>query len=1241
MIKNLRTAFALCLVAFASLLLVVSSSAQSAIYGTIVGTVTDKTGAAVPGATVTVTDIAKGTVTTQKTNAAGDYTVPYLVPDIYNVKISFTGFKTFETKSLEVLADTAPRLNVKLEVGTQTTTVEVNAESQPELKTESSDIATIFNDQQVSSLPIGDQNFTNLQMLLPGAQLLGWSHAADENPQASKQIQIDGQAFGGVAYDLDGADNQDPILGIIVVNPATDAVTQTTITTQNYNAEQGKAVSAAISAQTKSGSNKFHGSIYDFRTGNANLAKEPFSMGAGATYPAGLKNRYGVSFGGPVLKDKFFFFFNYEAQRSKVGTTATDTLPTPLLVNTALGTTVGPSGIAGADFSEYATAYGVSGVLYDNTVGHTGQSYEAENGNAGSAEYNVIPTSQLSAPALNLLKLLQPYTANENGNLDSNSHGVGTGLFNSDQYTARIDYTINQKANAFIRFARFTDVLSGAVIYGAAGGPGFGIGGYGGNSAGANDSTVAGMDYAFSSKLFTDFRLGYVRYNVIDSKHDQNVNEATALGIPGINLGAAGSFTAGSPGFFIATLPGGNSQPLYGDGLNVNRCNCPLTEREDQFQIVNNWTRNVGNHAIKAGYDLRYGRNLRVPSDNDRAGLLNFGTGPTSNGAAGGLGFATFLLGDVTSYNRYVSTSTNAKEFQKRTFFYAQDTWHVNHKLTLNYGLRWELYFPESVNGVGNGALLNLDDGYLHVAGVGGVPMNMGWGISKSKMFEPRAGISYQLDAKTVIRAGYGRSFDIGVFGSVFGHTVTQNIPVLANQSMGNNGGTTYSFPLSSVTTVTGHPDSGPNGGPVAYTPPTVPGNGLLPNPGSQVGSNSRPNPMRFPTLDAWNLSVQRQVSSSMTLTLAYVGNKGTHTLFDGDGNGDNPNEAAINLPGKYSFNGQALSYAPTTSQYFTISGGNPTTTINNANQTWASNLLQRYYGYTGLAACNDPNYTQPGSGYGDITLPAGACGWTQSIGYRSSDANTNYNSFRATLDKKLAKGLSGSITYAWSSAFDESNGYYTWSKHVTYGRDSNVRANQLSGYGTYDLPFGKGKQFTPNANKAEDLIIGGFQLSGTMNWASGLPFSLSFDNCNYNVPGSAPCYANAAPGVKMSTKATGSPVTGVTFFQNIGKPGTAGQEVYYNSEWTDPGLDNIGNVERNSYWGPSFFSSDLGLTKAFNVWESVNIKFRMDAFNAFNHINFGSPNGDINTGGSITGPAPGATPTGTRQLEFSLHAQF
>ncbi len=1234
--KNFRTTLALALFACVGLLLSVPATAQS-VYGSIFGTVTDKTGAAVPGATVAVTDEAKGTVVTVTSNGSGDYSVSHLAPDTYDLKVTIKGFKSFETKGIAVAADTAPRIDPALEVGGAETTVEVNADTEPLMKTDRADVAATFDSQQVEDLPIEGQNFANLQLLLPGAQLEGWSHAADENPQASRQIQIDGQAFGGVAYELDGTDNQDPILGIIVVNPQLDAITDAKITTQNFDAEIGKAVAAVQTVQTKSGSNNVHGTAYDFRTGNANLARDPFSqVGPGSIAP-GLKNKFGLTIGGPLKKDKRFFFFGYEGQRQKSGVTDVDTLPSKLLTSSCL------AGVA-CDFSEYLANL-PGGV--NNNAGYggaspypAGQLYDNSSGTPTAYTGNLIPINQISKQFLNMLTLLQPYVNEESGGnlggLDANSTGSGTGVFNSNMWVTRLDQTFSEKQNGFVRFTRWTDALGGPQIYGAAGGPGFGIGGYGGNSTSADDSLAIGTDYVVNPKLITDVRLGYLRYNIIDNKNDEGVQEANALGVLGVNTAQA--ITNGSPGFFVATLSGGSQQPLYGDGLNIARCNCPLIEREDQFQIVNNWTKTIGNHAIKLGADLRYGRNLRVPSDNDRTGLLNFSNGPTSNQLAptgsafpdnyqGGIGFAAFALGDVTSFNRYVSSSTNAKEFQKREFFYVQDTWRASSKLTANIGFRWELYYPESVNAPGNGAELSLTDGYLHVAGIGGIKSDMGWKIDKKKQFAPRMGLTYQLDPKTVLRGGYGRSFDIGVFGSVFGHNVTQNLPVLANQSITNTTATGQAFcigspadnPGCSYANDTQSQAQPAGGGPIAYAPPTVPADGLLPNPGSQVNSKARPNPMQFPTLDAWNFSVQRALTPSLTITAAYVGNKGTHTLSAGDGNTTNPNEAAINLPANFSPTGQTLHYDPTVNT-------DPTKgpVITSTGATAIQNYLQRFYGGT-LKACQDATYVQPTDP--NIALPAGACGWSQGISYYGDNQNTHFNALQITIAQATWHGLNINGNYQWAHAQDFNGGYDTWDPAAVYGNSSDVRHQAATFYGSYQLPFGKGKQFLNGANHAEDLIIGGYEFSVTGNISSGLPFSLSLNSCSDDIPGSAPCQPNA----------TGALPTHLSGFVP-GKGWTFYQAQTLGTVFTDPGLDNIGNVRRNTEFGPHFWNSDLSLQKSFTVWEQFAMKFRMDATNAFNHINPGNPGGNIQSAGTITGEAPGPGP---RQLEFSLSLRF
>ncbi len=1190
-------------------------SRGQAVYGSINGTVTDNTGAVVPNATITITDESKGISIQVTSNASGEYIAEHLIPDTYDVKVEAKGFETFIATGVLVQADASPKIDASLKVGAASQTVNVSADAIPELKTDRADVATEFTTSEVENLPIPDRNFANLQLLLPGAQSLSWNHAADENPQASKQIQVDGQAFGGVAYQLDGTDNQDPILGIIVINPPLDAISETKITTQNFDAEFGKAVSSFISAQTKSGSNNFHGSAFDYRESSANLGTDPYSQFPGTTFPPGLKNQFGGSIGGPFLKDRLFGFGDYQGVRQKVGTAATATVPTAHLMATCLGQATASNGIAGCDFSEYAAADKVTQLIYQQT-------------GAGSVPYpgNVIPTAQLSAQALALLKLLQPYAPNKGGAgaVMDNYAASGTGLFNNNQWDIRVDDTLSASMHAFTRFSRFTDVLSGTTMFGAAGGPGFGIGGYGGVSQGADDSLAAGMDISVNPKLLTDWRIGYYRYNVIDHKYDQSTEFATQLGIPGENI-AGNAFTSGAPGFNIADAnvfaPNGPNNPTgggaqYGSGLNITRCNCPLTEREDQFQVVNNWTKIFGNHAYKFGVDLRYGRNLRVPSDSDRTGLNSFGPGPTSNGgSAGGLGMASFVLGDVTGFSRYVSVSTNAKEFQKRDFFYAQDTWRPRPSLTVNYGLRYEMYFPEAVNGKGNGALMELQDGaggyrtdgYLRVAGYGNIPTDMGWGAA-TNAWNPRIGIAWSPDSKTVVRSGYGRSFDLGVFGSIFGHVVTQNLPVLANQSASSPTTTSEAFTLAT--------------GPPANVFPTVPSNGLLPAPGYAVSPKARPNTLRLPTLDAWNLSVQRAITPTLSVTLAYVGNKGSHTLSAGDGNNTNPNEEAMFLPPNYSVNGAALHYDPS------VPGG----TIAANGGTSTSNFLSRFYG-GGLQACTDPNYEAALAAQGEAMIKPGMCGWTQGISYYGDDQNTNFNALDVTVTKQYTHGLSFNANYAWQRAFSYNSGFYTWDKGATYGPDDSLRTQQFVVYGLYQLPFGKGQMWASDATRWEDEVIGGWQFSPVLNWSNGLPFTLNVGGgCGASVPGSAPCYPD---GDRSSLK------TGLSGFDPVAHSRTFFKAAS-TSGFTEAGLDQIGKVGRNSFYGPGYFNGDLSLQKNFPIHEAVLAQFRIDAFNGFNHINPGNPS-TTQTGsdGTITGEPALGIYTNPRQLQFSLRVQF
>jgi hypothetical protein len=1174
----------------------VGSAYAQAVYGSIIGTVTDPSGAAVPGAKITVTSVAKGTTEEATSNESGNYSVTHLIPDTYNLKVEAPGFKTFETKNIIVNADAAARVDGQFQIGATGETVEVTAEA-PQLKTDRADVATVFNDKAVESLPILNRNFTTLQLLAPGSQkIVGWSHAATENPQGSQQIFTQGQHFSGTAYELDGTDNQDPILGIIVVNPNLDAVTEAKVALQNYDAEFGKAVSSVVTAQTKSGSNELHGSGFWFRRSDAQYARDPFTQYqkdpiTGRIIPSDRWNQFGGTIGGPIIKDKLFFFGDYQGTRQTNGVSGTFTVPTSTVLQSCNPATNASSSTPGfCNLSEYLTA-GVSG---------GGQIYDPATGNPNDGTIrsqfagNLIPINRISPAAGNILALFP----SGNGQVLNNYIGSGSGPFSQNSFDTRIDYAASQSVTVFGRFSLDYFKLSGQGLLGALQGPGNGLLGLSGSSITHNYSLASGFTKTFSSSLLMDFRFGYFKYNPQTMKPDGGT-PMTAFGIPGANTSdpktaGLGSFQLGKDpisGFNGAPANGDQGLVIssFGDGLGVARCNCPLTESEQQFQFVNNWTKILGNHQIKFGADIRYAMNLRIPSDNNRTGEYNFSPEATSNAGNGGLDLATFLLGDVTSFARYVTNPLAGgapAERQKRWFFYGQDTWRVTPKLTLNYGLRWEIYFPETVNAKGAGGFANVVDlggtGAIRVAGFGNIGSN-GNVKNNFKAFAPRLGIAYQLTPKTVVRMGYGRSYDIGVFGSNFGHTVTQNLPVLLKQNVDASSivpGSTQSGNLIPIFTL----DQGPTLAGTALVPnfPTPDASGLIPFSTIQnevSGTHIRPIRQTLPTVDAWNATVQHQLTNTMSLEVAYVGSKGTHG-FSGDG----PN---------YDLNPVSI---------------------------------------VGFGSGLSQNQRRPL--YPLIPYDLG--------NYYGNDAASTYNAFEVKVDKRFSNGLQFLSHYTFSHAYNYDNNYYAINHSIAWG-PVDFNRNQVFVFSPiYQLPFGKGKKFLGNASKGLDYLVGGWQITDTTNWSSGLPWTPSFGLCGNEQD----------VGICRPNRGSGSFHTGVGGFDPIKHTIT-----YYTpvsditaasgGPFADPGSGNLGNIGRNSFHGPSGFYSDLSVVKAFKVTEKLSAQFRMDAFNIFNHpvYAFSANNGaqtciDCQGGnnGKITALEGGST---MRRLQFAIRFDF
>src|ERR1700730_2239090 len=611
-------------------------------------------------------------------------------------------------------------------------------------------------------------------------------------------------------------------------------------------------------------------------------------------------------------------------------------MPTATVLSTCTPTNTTGAKAGYCDLSEYDNAFtgtnlvSGGGVIFDPLTGDSSGAKRTRfcgpagcgNGTPGNGEPNWIPLTAAAAAAepsgpggpvvsiaspaaMNVLAALPPPQLTS---VTSNFTGSGSGPFKQDSFDTRIDYTLSSSINVFGRFSLDYFKLSGKGLLGQLGGPGDGGGsiapGLAGSSIVHNYSLSIGLTKTISSTLLTDVRFGWFKYNPITQKPDGG-QPMTAFGIPGANTSdpktnGLGFFSLGGDpivGQGCTDNNGGAGCVIssFGDGLGPARCNCPLTESEQQVQFVNNWTKTKGNHIIKFGGDIRYALNLRIPSDNNRTGEYSFSPKATADFSAtpggNGLDLATFILGDVTRLQRYVNNPAvpPPAERQKRWFFYGQDTWRANPKLTLSFGLRWEIYFPETVNAKGGGGFANITDlggtGAIRVAGYGGIGSN---GNVKNNLhaFAPRFGIAYQATPKTVVRMGYGRSYDIGVFGSNFGHTVTQNLPVLLKQNYDASNfppaGFAGAFPNRiPVFTLDNGPNSVPGIDP-ATAFPAIPSNGIFPFSslgGTISGVHIRPPKQALPRVDAYNVTVQRQLTNSISLEVAYVGSKGTHGL--------------------------------------------------------------------------------------------------------------------------------------------------------------------------------------------------------------------------------------------------------------------------------------------------------------------------------------------------------------------------
>jgi hypothetical protein len=1168
------------------------TSAQ-AVYGNVKGALTDLSGKPISGAKVTITSVGKGTRFTTVTDSSGFYALNDVPPDEYSLKIEAGGYKTFQNSQVTVYADNSTGVNPKLVPGSKSDIVTGSAADVSVLKIDRTDVATILDRTQIADLPLHEQNTSNLEVLAPGAIPVTQVLSRAQNPQQGTYINVNGQLFSGTAYQLDGTDNRDPLEGIVVINPNQDAVEEMKITTSNYSAEFGEATAGVVTVQTKSGSNSLHGSLFDYSESAVGEASSPF-LSPQLNNLTVKRNQFGASLGGPIIKERLFFFGDYRGERGASGATTLLNVPTQTM--------------------------------------HNSCDSNAAPGTCNLSDYGG-GTNLTANPATAALLTLLPEP-----NVGSQQYRTsGTEGLNSDTSDLRLDYNPAQRLKLFARYSYDIFRQDGAPAFGIAGGPGTNPDSFAGRARTYNQSLASGFSYSFSPNLLTDFRFGFFRYHLSLDALDFGTYPVQSV-LPDLNDSLYSSNLPDVHVISTATTPNWE----FGYSSALNNCNCPLREREQQLQFVNNWTRLAGRHTIRWGGDFRYIQNFRLDSANSRSGYLEF-AGPSA-----------FVSGQLDYFSRTYSdpanpVSFNAAERQRRAFFYGEDTWRINSRLTVNYGLRWEIYFPQYVNqdGAGgfllihNNALPGISAATINVAGTSGV--NLQGNVQNTyKNFGPRIGFAYLAGSKTVIRAGFGRTFDVGYSGSLFGIAATQNPPVsslLINRNGCFLGATgtgqpctnffalptsisrpTASFTVQDLCNQTNLFDSNN----CALTSAT----GAAPE--FATALNALPATLRVPTVDAWNLTVQHQLSPNMYFEVAYIGNKGTHVLTDPSA-GTGP--ISLAAASYYNLN-QATVQGVVQPNVLTV-GSNGTTPA----------------GFSCKIIASNPNYCLAKEFERTALAP-----WNQPVNYFGNDASNHYESLQAKFNKRFAGGYSILANYIYSKVFDFDSNYYAIQPAIGYGPGTFDRRHNFTMANVWNLPIGRGRPFLHDIGRAADAALGGWSIQALTTWYSGLPFTPQYSNCptdfndqGVNIP---PCRPNEVGHVSITgnrqdyyTIASGP----LPYYQQTGTDPTAScgldssgnpQPGQASGPWQRPGCGQIGNAGRNSLRGPQFFQSDLSIMKDFAITERVSLRLRADAFNAFNKVNLGLPNPVVDGGnaGLISTTAPGAF---QRQLQFSARIQF
>jgi hypothetical protein len=1110
--------------------------------GGITGIVTDPSGAVVGGAKVTVTDVDRGISVTTVTTSNGEYVVRPLKIGRYNVTVELKGFKRTVVGPVTVDVQSRPEVNVQLQVGGVTEVVKVTTEG-PQLQTETSDLGQVVDSNTIVTLPLNGRNFAQLALLGAG---VGPSEPGSR-VETSYGFSSNGARSLQNNFQLDGIDNNSDLGDVLngssyVIQPSVDAIAEFKVQTNSYSAEFGRGNGAVMNAVIKSGTNQFHGDAYEFFRNDVLDARNAFDEFGRQPYQ---QNQFGATFGGPIRKDKTFFFGDYEGLRIRQALPQLILVPAPseiagnfssFLTTTpamAVGLNGSPTNQVALDCSGHPTYMGEIFNTYKtqvSTLNPDGYCGVPIGVNAAGVPTNIFPAGLIDPLATRLSALFPAPNVNISG---ANFLSEPKRTEDQNNFDIRVDNRFNDKDSIFGRFSYedqpsfipspFDNALDGGAFQD----------GYQDDSY---RSVALSWSHIFSSTTINELRLGYNRINAHRFQLNYNTDVAGQLGFPGVPF-EPGTNNGGLPTMTIddGTATIGSSGYL------------PSIEKQNAYVIAENLTKVFGRHSMKFGTELRF-IEFTILQPAQSRGYLDFAPSFTDNAAApttGGEAYATFLLG--LTDNGSITNIHNVDYHRQNYAFFAQDDFRVSQKLTLNLGLRYEIFtvvkarynelanFDFSCNCLvvprGQDTPLTPTLATLIPLERNGTPGLISPDLTN---FAPRVGLAYQITNKLVLRTGYGIFYGGEENGPYSNPSPGFNPPFFVTQDWA----TPCALPAANQQFPSGMGANCSIAG-LTHLYQGFPASSLTdPNTPTLFSESSN---LRTPYVQQWHLGMQYELPSQMLLDIAYAGSHGAdlYGMYNG-------NQAAINVA--------FCTTPPNTPQNCPLA----------------------------------PRRPFPAVDAGIDTL-------------RANDFS-NYNALQVHLEKRMSHGLEFGVSYTYAHALDDASSASLGSLNngdfrnqlepgLEYGNsDFDLRQRFTVNY-AYQLPFGRGQALGGNASGALNQLIGNWQVAGIVTAQTGNWFTIgdSVSNVSTVDAGGTVAYYPTRPNVVGNPN--GKPCLPGTLFNTCAFVNDA---IYF----------TFGDAGRNIVRGPGLQNWDFSIFKMFPIGEARRFEFRTEFFNIWNHEN-------------------------------------